>query len=83
MQLEFSDGQQRWCYFVTPQILSQFGGVEEFGAERLLSYHASHMIVVSAITRETIERSLAYIQSQGEMLNCSQPLGETLPHEDM
>jgi hypothetical protein len=32
------------------------------------------MIVVSAITREMIEQSLAYIESQGELLNCSMPL---------
>jgi hypothetical protein len=71
VQLEFSDGQQRWCYFITPEMLAQLGGVEQFGAERLLSYHVPHMIVVSAITRVEIEQSLAFIESHGELLHCS------------
>jgi hypothetical protein len=72
--LEFSDDQRRLCYFTTPEKLSQLGGLAQFGGERLLSFGSAHMIVVSAITREMIEQSLAYIESQGELLNCSMPL---------
>jgi hypothetical protein len=72
--LEFSDGQQRWCYFITPATLSQLGGAEQFSGERLLSYHCPHMIVVSAITVEVIEKSLAFIESQGEIVDCSLPI---------
>jgi hypothetical protein len=32
------------------------------------------MIVVSAITRWTIERSLAFIESHGKILACSMPI---------
>jgi hypothetical protein len=71
--LEFSDGQRRHCYFITPQWLAQLNGAAQFDGERLLSY-SPHMIVVSAITRGMIEQSLAYIESQGELLDCSKPL---------
>jgi hypothetical protein len=72
--LEFSDGQRRWCYFITPEMLSQLGGAVQFSSERLLSFHSPHMIVVSAITLETIEESLAFIESHGEILDCSLPI---------
>ena len=72
--LEFSDGQRRWCFFITPELLSRLGGAEQVGDERLLSYNVPHMIVVSAITREIIDRSLAFIESQGELLDSSMPI---------
>jgi len=71
--LEFSDGQRRWCYFTTPELLAQFGGDAQFDGERLLSY-SPHMIVLSGITRGMIEHSLAYIESQGQLLDCSMPV---------
>ena len=74
--LEFSDGQWRWCTFVTPEILSGVGGDAECPDGRLLMYDAPHMIIVSAITRDTIETSIAYIESQGRLLECSGRCGE-------
>jgi hypothetical protein len=74
--LEFSDGQRRWCTFVTPEILSGVGGNAECPDGRLLMYDAPHMIIVSAITRDTIETSIAYIESQGRLLECSERCGE-------
>lgn len=71
VELELSNGQRRWCFFVTPDILSQLSGEITVGAERLLSYNAPHMIVVSAINYELIEQTLLYIQSQGELLDCT------------
>ena len=71
VDLEFSDGQRRWCYFITPEILSQLGGEKMLGTERLLSYHAPHMIVVSTISREIIEQALNYVESQGELFASS------------
>jgi hypothetical protein len=71
--LEFSDGQRRLCHFTTPETLSRGSGDAQFGGERLLSY-VPHMIVVSAITREVIEQSLAFIESHGRILDCSIPL---------
>jgi hypothetical protein len=72
--LEFSDGRQGWCYFITPAMLMKLDGAEQLSGERLLSYHSPHMIVVSAITRETIEKSLAFIESQGAIVDCSLPI---------
>jgi hypothetical protein len=74
--LEFSDGQRRWCYFITPERLSQLSCATQADGERLLSYRSPHMIVVSAITRAIIEQSLAYIEGQGRLLDCSLPIGD-------
>lgn len=73
--LEFSDGRRRWCYFITPAMLMKLDGDVQFSGERLLSYHSPHMIVVSAITRGTIEKSLAFIESHGAIMDCSLPIG--------
>ena len=72
--LEFSDGHQRWCFFTTPEVLSQRGGDAQVDGERLLHFGSRHMVVVSSITRAMIEQSLAYIESQGELLDCSRPI---------
>ena len=74
--LELSDGQYRWCIFVTPEMLSTFGGQRRFGDERLVLFGVPHMIVVSAITPETVARSLAHIESQGEIVDCTRPCSE-------
>ena len=74
VELYFSDGQRRWCYFTTPAMLSERGGCTTIGAERLLSFSARHMIVVTSINREVIEQSLDYIESQGELFNGSMPI---------
>lgn len=74
VSLQFSDGQLRWCFFTTPEMLSQLGGEQTFGMERLLSYGAAHMIVVSAISQEIIEQAINYIESQGELLTSTKPI---------
>jgi hypothetical protein len=73
VELTFSDGQQRWCTFTTPQVLSHLGGLQQFDGERLLSYDAPHLIVVTTISRAVIEQSLAFIQSQGKLTDSSKP----------
>jgi hypothetical protein len=72
--LEFSDGHQRWCFFTTPEVLSQRGGDAQFDGERLLNFGCRHMVVVSSITRAMIEQSLAYIERQGKLLDSSIPI---------
>ena len=74
VEIELSDGQRRWCYFLTPELLAQQNGVTIGDAGSLLSYHAPHMIVVSTLSQEMIEQALRYIQSQGVLLDCTKPL---------
>lgn len=69
VDLEFSNGQRRWCYFITPEMLSHLGGNKLADTERLLSYATPHMVVVSAISLEVIEQALNYIESQGQLLD--------------
>jgi hypothetical protein len=71
VDIELSDGQRRWCYFITPDLLLQQAGKLMYSTERLLSYNAPHMIVVNTLSKEGIELSLQYIQSQGELLRCT------------
>jgi hypothetical protein len=75
VELTFSDGQQRWCTFTTPHVLSHLGGLQQFDGERLLSYDAPHLIVVTTISRAVIEQTLAFIQSHGKLMDCSKPSG--------
>ena len=71
VDMELSNGQRRWCYFITPEMLAQQAGELIYGAERLLSYNVPHMIVVNALSKEGIELVLQYIQSQGALLDCT------------
>src|SRR5258708_12402191 len=71
VEMELSNGQRRWCYFITPELLSQQREEFTFGSARLLSYNAPHMIVVSALSKEMIEQTLKYIKCQVQMLDCT------------
>lgn len=69
--IELSTNQQRWCFFITPEGLASLGGEQDFSTGQLLSYNAPHMIIVSTLSRQIIEQVLRYIESQGELLNCT------------
>jgi hypothetical protein len=71
VNLELSNGQRRWCFFITPDLLSRRPGDIKFGSERLLIYNAPHMIVVSALHQQVFEMSLHFIESQGLLLDCT------------
>lgn len=71
--VELSDEQRRWCFFVTPELLSCLTQAD-LGSGRLLMYNAPHMIAVSVINRDTIERALRYIDSQNQLLACTAPI---------
>lgn len=67
---EFSDGQRRWCWFTTPGQLAELEQ-ERFGDERLVMFGVPHMIVVSAITQDVIDRTIAHLEQQGRLVSCT------------
>ncbi|AGY59749.1 hypothetical protein [Gloeobacter kilaueensis] len=69
-----SDGQRRWCIFATPAALIEMGDPLKGTTVRVL-YGAPHLIVATAIDEEIIHRTLHHIDSQGELLACTLPLG--------
>jgi hypothetical protein len=75
--VEFSDGQRRWCFCVTPQILSTTGDYLEDTHIRL-HYACPHMIVIAveSLTKQIIEDAIRYIDSQNDLINSTLAIGE-------
>ena len=68
-----ADERRRWCFFVTPPALGSAGDVLE-GTEVRVHFGEPHMIVVSEISQDVIERVLRQLERQGELLRRTLPL---------
>ena len=79
VQILFSDGQRRWCFFTTPEALRQFGDCMN-GTTIRIHYGAPHLIILGQLDASVINQALRYIESQGELLVCTRPL-EAPPDE--
>jgi ribosomal protein S19 len=64
--IELHNGQQRWCFFITPESLGKVG---DFVPDTDVRIHlgVQHMIVVSQLDEEIIEKALNYIDYQGRL----------------
>ena len=71
--IELNDNSKRWCYFFTPTGLGNCGDFVE-GTQVRLHYGAAHMLVVSDISKEIIETTLAKIEKSGELTQCTLPV---------
>jgi hypothetical protein len=71
--LTLADEQRRWCFFITPAALATVGDFIEGTAVR---FHLGelHMIVVSEVTQDVIERVLRRLETEGELLRRTLPL---------
>jgi hypothetical protein len=67
VDLELTDGRKRWCYFFTPQRLSLVGDWVA-GTKVRIHLGASHMIVVSELSADIIERVLRELESTNRLL---------------
>ncbi len=68
-----SDGTSGWCFFTTPAALSEL--VETtVGDGDLHMYGEPNMIVVSDITQEIIDDTLAYLNTNGLLPSCIVPI---------
>jgi hypothetical protein len=74
VEIELSNGQQRWCLFITPELLAAQPNKVFMENGCLLMYDTPHMIIVDALNKEIIESTLKYIQSQGALLACTKPI---------
>ena len=76
--IELADGQQRWCFFVTPERLGELNSGTDLLNARLILYHVPHMIVVDRLTPHVITLALQHIEHQGEILRCTLALEDSL-----
>jgi len=65
--------EQRWLFFVTPQLLSSVGDLVADTSCRL-HLGERHMIVVSQISREIIDTVLKLLEANGELERRTLPL---------
>jgi len=73
VDIALSDGTSGWCFFTTPEAISELVQVTvDDGA--LHMYGAANMIVVSDITHGIIDDTLAYLDTNGLLFSCILPL---------
>ncbi|MCP3953770.1 MAG: hypothetical protein GY697_16360 [Desulfobacterales bacterium] len=64
IEFELENGQRRWAFFFTPEGISACG---DWIPETKVRFHLGvpHMIVVSDISEEIIDRTVGYLESEG------------------
>ncbi len=67
------DGQQRWLFFVTPELLANVGDYVE-GTEVRVHFGVKHMIIVSELSLPVIDKVLQQLYESGELASRSLPL---------
>jgi hypothetical protein len=80
VELELSDGQWRWCFFVTPECIAGCGDWLE-GTQIIMWYGMPHMIILGDISEELIHKALREIEAQGRIIECTK-LMEELASDD-
>jgi hypothetical protein len=75
VKVQLSSGEQRWCLFATPSML-QRGGDRIDGTEVRFHFLNRHLIVASELSEELIGRMLRHLDSQGDLVACTSPLGD-------
>ena len=68
-----ADERRRWCFFMTPAALAAVGDWVE-GTKVHLHLGELHMIVVSEISVEIIERVLRQLEAEGDLERRTLPL---------
>lgn len=68
-----STGEKRWCLVATPAALAHGGNWIE-GTTIPFRYGLRHLIIASELNEVLIGRMLHYIDSQGQLLECTLPL---------
>ena len=68
--VELSNGEQRWCIFATPSTLVSYGDWIN-GTQVPFHYGNRHIIIARELSEDFIGRMLHYIDSQGELVECT------------
>ncbi len=63
------DGSRRWCFFVTPEGIPNYGDHPDGDKDVRIHFGAAHMIVTSKISEEIIRKTLGHIDKAGELVN--------------
>ncbi len=66
-------GERRWCFFITPHVLESVGDFVE-GTRVRMHLGVPHMIVVSELTTEIVDRVLRQLHESGRLMEHTQPL---------
>jgi len=75
--VRMSDGEYRWCTFITPVALSDSGCIiEAEGIQSRFHFGLQHFIIANVLTEELIGKILRRIDGQGELIHCTVPIGE-------
>ena len=76
--IELESGARRWCFFCTPESLDRFGNLLP---NTMIRMHAGspHMIVLSTVTKESINAAIRELERTGELLTATRPVGEADP----
>jgi hypothetical protein len=71
-----TDVRRRWCFFITPAALAAVGDYVE-GTSVRVHLGEPHMIVVSEVSRDVVERVLRQLDADGELVRRTQPLASS------
>ena len=66
MTIELSDGERRWCFFLTPDAMKRCGDWVE-GTQVRFHVGVPHMIVVAELSEDVIRRILEGRDRDGEL----------------
>ena len=67
------NGEKRWCFFATPQLLASVGDWVD-GTQVRVHLGVPHMIVVSELDEEIIDRVLQKLYNGGQLETHTTPL---------
>jgi hypothetical protein len=73
VHVTLADERRRWCFFITPTALAVCGDWVE-GTRVRVHLGELHMIVVSELTTEIIERVLRELEATGDLERRTLPL---------
>lgn len=71
--IDFGGRGKRWCFFTTPQVLASVGDCVN-GTQVRVHVGVNHMIIVSELTEEIIDRVLRQLYVEGQLEAHTTPL---------
>jgi hypothetical protein len=73
VDLMLSNGEQRWCWFVTPASFERFGDLLP-GTSIRMHYDLHHTLILTELSAESINHALRTIERRGALLRCTRPI---------
>jgi len=74
VRLRLESGQERWCFFMTPDRLQTVGDILP-GTDTRIHHGAEHMIVLTSLTSDSIDLAIRYLCESDQIMESSRPLG--------